>query len=314
MHKTVVTTGCDANFYPFMADALSSLRGLGLDTRADIGILDFGLAEDQLAALKSQGCTVVKPVWTLELPKDLEDNRALALIARTALRDYFPGYNSYLWFDADAWAQTSEFFDLMVEGTRARGAAIIRENGAGYRRDLTYMRWWYGHMVATYGLIDGVELAYGPAINIGILGLSDTAPHWEAWIRHYQKMIHMRHKANLDQHAFNAAVEMEGLAVAELPARCNWICTLSTPRWDSRRNFVCEPNGIPLSVIHLAGPDKRREYELRVSHGTALITPLTYDAVHALRNGKGGRPQSTRISRQRFLPPYENLRRFLQVG
>src|SRR6185369_6444697 len=119
-----------------------------------------------------------QPTWTLPVPEDKRVPHDVGLVARTALRDYFPGYEVYLWFDADAWAQTPEFFDLFTEGAKAKGAAIVRENGTGMKRDWLYNRWWYGHMMAAYGPLGGIKAAYPPAINIGILALSANAPHW----------------------------------------------------------------------------------------------------------------------------------------
>ena len=139
----------------------------------------------------------------------------------------------------------------------------------------------------TYGLVTGVRQALKPAINIGILALSDTAPHWQAWIDHYQRFIRQRRKINLDQHAFNGAIEFENLPHALLSAQCNWICTLSPPVWDEENKLLCEPGtGAPLSVLHLAGPDKRRIYDLRKKGGGMISTPLTYTAMQERRSGQ----------------------------
>ncbi len=285
--SVIVVTGCDANFYSFLEEAIKSLVALGIDQRADIGVLDLGLEPEQLDSLRSLGCTIERPTWTLPVPvpENLRVKHEVGLLARTALRDFFPGYSVYLWFDADAWAQTPEFFNLFVEGAKAKGAAIVRENGTGYKRNWLYNRWWYGHMMASCGPLDGFRVAFPPAINIGIVALSATAPHWQAWIDMYRDLILRRGKANLDQHAFNAALTLNNLPNALLPARCNWIATLSTPFWDPARQLLCEPNATtqPLSVVHLAGPDKRRAYRLtQTTHGE-ISTPLTYAVVGTLR-------------------------------
>lgn len=284
--KTIIMSGCDAKFYPFLEEAMTSLFDLNLRDHADFGILDLGLAPEQIAALKSWGCIIVQPTWTIDVPQELRVNHQIGLVARTALREYFPGYQVYIWFDADAWAQTPEFFHSMVEGVQSQGAAIIRENGAGMHRNALYNKWWYGHMMASFGIINGLKVAYPPAINIGLVALSDTAPHWDAWIRYYKIMIDKRHKTNLDQHAFAAAIELDHLPAALLPARTNWITTLSAPYWDAKNKMLCEPkasNTKPLSVIHMAGPDKRRDYELRTLDGSILRTPVTAPAIKALQ-------------------------------
>lgn len=285
MKKVVVITGGDSNFFGFMAEALESLFALNIERRADFGILDLGLSSLEVNALQALGCAVRKPEWTLPVPKQSRLSHEVGLIARTALRDYFPGFQVYLWFDADAWAQTPEFFQLFVDGAKAKGAAVVREDGPGVRRDSVYKRWWYGHMIASYGLLKGIKIAIRPAINIGVVALSDTAPHWQAWINHYTNMILARNKINLDQHAFNAALELGRLPRAAIPARCNWICTLSQPVWDGQRKLMCEPSraAAPLSVLHLAGPEKSRPYTLAQTSRGKLTTALTYSAVQGIR-------------------------------
>jgi len=285
MGKSIIlATGCDSRFYPYLEEMLKSLVGLGIDRKAEIGILDLGLDPSQLQVLRARGCIIVEPKWTLSIPSMTKSRLDLGYVARSALREYFQGFSTYIWVDADAWAQTPEFFDGLVHGATTQGIAVIRENGTGYRRSPHYQRWWFGHMMATYGAITGFRLGMKPAINNGIVALSDTAPHWKAWTHHYERIISKRKQLNLEQHALNAAIELEHLPYALLPARCNWICTLSTPAWDKTRKIFCEPNKniIPLSVLHLAGPDKRRSYQIRDVSGDTFSTPLTYSAYKTL--------------------------------
>jgi hypothetical protein len=283
--QTIIMTGCDANFFDFMSETLASLEALGLQHEADIGILDLGLTAEQVSSLAARGYKVVKPGWTLNVPQELRKSYLVGFDARTCLPDHFPGYEVYLWFDADAWAQTREFFDVLVAGARKDGAAIIRENGSGYHRDFLYNKWWYGHMVAAYGPINGLKVAWLPAINAGIYALRADAPHWQIWRRDYQLMIDHRKKLNMDQHAFNASFVLHKLPHTLAPPTCNWICTLSPPHWNAQTKKFVTPDAAakPLSVLHLAGPDKRRIYTLPQLGGGALATALTYQAYVPLR-------------------------------
>lgn len=279
----IIINGCDENFFPYMEESLQSIFALNLHKRADIGILDLGLSQPQIAALQAMGCTVVKPTWTLSLPETMRAEHQIGLVARTALRDYFPGYKVYLWFDADAWAQTPEFFDALVNGAREKGAAVICENGAGYGRDYLYTRWWFGNMMAAYGPLRGFRVALKPVINIGIMALSDTAPHWEAWLRYYTDFVERRKRVN-NQHSFNAAVRLANLPCAFVSSRSNWITVLSAPAWDPKRKLLCEPDKAakPLSIVHLAGPDKKRVYRLKQTTGGTIDAVLTFNEIKKL--------------------------------
>ena len=124
-NSVIIITGCDAFFYPFMEEALKSLMALGLEKQADIGILDLGLDPGQLQVLQAQGCIIRQPEWTLDVPEEIRVNKMLGLVARTALREYFPGFSVYLWFDADAWAQTpqaTQIVDRIQQTARLRMA------------------------------------------------------------------------------------------------------------------------------------------------------------------------------------------------
>jgi hypothetical protein len=285
--KVVIATGCDAQFYPFMLEALGSLHALRLDDRADFGILDLGLRGDQKSELSAMGCIIRRPTWTLPVDQALSKPHEVGLVARTDLRSYFEGYDVYLWFDADAWAQTPEFFDLFVDGAIARGAAVVRENGRGMRRNWLYSRWWFGHMIASCGVVDGFRVSLPAAINLGIVALASDAPHWAVWREMYRHMIVCRGKASVDQHAFNAAVHLRSLPTALLPARCNWVVTLSQPQWNPATKQLWEPRGPnPISVVHLAGPDKRRTYDIESASGGKISTALTHTDISALTSNK----------------------------
>lgn len=283
-NNSIIITGCDSNFFDFLMQCTDSLLAAHADAKADMGILDLGLNEEHLAILAAKGFIIRKPVWPDYVPVEKRIPHMVGLTARTELREYFPGYKTYLWFDADAWAQTGEFIEPMLEGAKASGIAIIRENGANYSRDFVYNKWLYGNMILCYGIIDGIRASFKPSINIGIIALSDTAPHWQLWTDYYKRCIEKTAKINMDQHAFNAMVEIEGASNALMPTRYNWIPTLSTPSWNNERKMLCEPDNIdkPLSVIHLAGPDKARKYQLKTGRTSEIFeSALTYRAVCA---------------------------------
>jgi hypothetical protein len=281
--STVIVTGGDATFFAFIHNAVLSLLAVGLDAEAEIAVLDQGLLPEQVDTLVALGCHVASATWAIDVPHALRNPKQVGLVARTALRDYFPGYDIYLWFDADAWAQTREFFDCMTRGARRTGAALVRENGQGYRRHALYSRWWYGHMLRVCGPVTGFRIARKPAINIGVMALAANAPHWDAWRTLYERFIERCKRVNLDQHAFNAAVELYRLPYSLVPSRCNWIPRLSVPVWNADQSRLHEPAGEPLSVVHLAGPDKHERYRLQCAGGEKIGTSLTYDAFRALQ-------------------------------
>lgn len=284
MKKPVILiTGCDANYFHFLKETIVSCERAMGSRLPDVGILDLGLAPEHRDWLSARGCTLVIPEWTLPVPESLRKKHELGLIARTALRDYFPGYQVYLWFDADAWAQTPEFLDVYIDGAKANGAAVALEPIPMLARGYLYNRWWFGHMISAFGPIKGASVAARKTMNIGLVALTDTAPLWDSWAKHYVHMIERTKRVNIDQHAFNAAVYLDHIPTTFVPFRNNWIPLLVAPIWDAERKLLCEPqSGTPLSVIHLAGPNKKRTYSLQSRpDGALFVSPLSFDAIHA---------------------------------
>ncbi len=281
MRREIIITGGDATFFPFLIGAIESLRAHAQTAARDLGVIDQGLTNEQRAQLAALGCKIVQPEWTLPVPQEARLLRNIGLVARTALREYFPGYRVYLWFDADAWMQTPEFVAAYIEGALATGAAVAREDGPGYRRDWNDLRWWIGNMLASFGPLDGLRCSLVTSINIGVVCLTDTAPHWDAWKQLYTQALERTGKVNMDQHAFLAAIHLRGLPTSFLAARFNWLPHLSCPIWNPQLRLLCEPVAPhrPLSVIHLAGPRKDRPYELTRLNGGSFATSLTYPAM-----------------------------------
>lgn len=277
----ILVTGADARFAELMFDALASLRACGALDQVHTGVLDLGLSKEQLRELDAYAPQIVKPHWPHFVPRGLRNRSQLGLTSRPFLRDLFPGYKVYVWFDADAWAQDQAFLARYVHGAQQRGAAVALENGWGYRKSAREMRWWFGNHIRTFGAIQGVQLSLRTSLNIGILAVSCNAPHWAAWSSRYAESIDRTGKLNLDQHAFHAAVHLDKIGTTFLAAADNWLPILSVPVWDETGFCLREPgpHGAQISIIHLAGPDKERLYQVQGSRNGA--TSLRYRAMLA---------------------------------
>jgi len=285
--RTILVTGADARWYPLLQAALNSLFDTNCRGSVAIGLLDLGLDTDQLSSVAANEIQIVKP--------DVEVNPAhakthglggaLGRAARFHLRDYFPGYEVYIWFDADAWVQTTEFLEPFILGARRRGAAVAREDGIGYCFSEREKRWWNGNMMRLYGRVRGTYLSMLKSINLGVLALAANAPHWAVWEKRFRQAVDHLNKLDVDQHAFFAAIHLDRLDVQFMPARFDWICTLSTPKWNPNRGLFCEPGRQhrPISILHLAGPSKERQYDVATLAGTSIGTGLTYEDARRLR-------------------------------
>ena len=74
---------------------------------------------------RANAAHVVEPGWDLPVGEKLrtEKPELRGLTVRPFLPNYFPGYDAYLWIDADAWVQERYALDWYIEEA-AKGALV----------------------------------------------------------------------------------------------------------------------------------------------------------------------------------------------
>ena len=75
-------------------------------------------------------------------------------------------------------------------------------------------------------------------------------------------------------------MERPEVETAILPASCNWICDRGIPMWNDSARAFCEPVAphAPIGVLHLAGPAKRTEYDIKRTEGGAFRARILHGA------------------------------------
>ncbi len=269
MTGTMIITGSDAGYFEYARELILSLdRQATRD--ASLGFLDLGLAEEQRQWLRERGATVVRPQSRLDFRGREWPVGMFGYLARPYMRENFPGFDTYVWLDADAWLQDSHTIAEPVAAATDTGAAFVRQREPSYRYTWWLRGWFVKHYVLGYGVVRGLLLASMPAINNGVFAIRAGAPHWDAWHRHYQAAYDRTQLPGPhDQFSLNAAVLVERLPASYLPATYNWICDLARPVWDAETGTFRVPRGPHelIRVMHLAGPAKKLDYDLEVLGG-----------------------------------------------
>src|ERR1019366_3197819 len=79
------------------------------------------------------GAILKEPGWDLDFPgRAALPRHYQAMTARPYLPRHFPGYETYLWIDADAWVQDDAVLDLFIATARRGELAIVPEIDRGY--------------------------------------------------------------------------------------------------------------------------------------------------------------------------------------
>lgn len=263
--KTIAITGGDAAYFDLLRECVGSLRATPEGQAMALGILDCGLTQEQRTWLAEQGAAFVTPDWDFDFPAraKLKDGYK-ALTARPFLPRYFPGFDLYLWIDADCWVQQGDALALFQRAARTGALAVAPEIHRSMRH--------YRHAWKEFSTVNGAayEAAFGketaerliryPLINAGVFALRSDAPHWQGWADLLRDAL-QRSADMTDQITLNVLVYDHGFACEPLPSRCNWPVHHATPAWDAERGLFVEPAMPyePLGIVHLTIHTKRLE-------------------------------------------------------
>jgi hypothetical protein len=278
--RTVIVTAADEKFFSLLQGLLLSIRDKRTADGFSIGVLDVGLTAEQLAWLGDFADLVVVPEWDLQVPDEVRSQRPeMSLTARPFLPKYFPGFDVYLWIDADVWVQEWSGLDLYIAGANANALAATAEVHRAYRPGGVVTKWRYDAFKAAYGVKVAQALVLASHINAGVFALKRDAPHWEVWADCLRQAIENSGTARKsNQMSLNYAVHVRRLPVQLLPATCNWTCNLALPMWDEKKHRYCEPflPYEPIALMHLTANTKDKEFKIGTTSGKVRKTSLRY--------------------------------------
>lgn len=284
--RILIVSATDSRFLPFLKGMLASLQPTLTRPNVGLACFDIGLDPGDHAWLSGQGAAVVAPRVQFGLDPADHSPALLSFLARPFLREYFPGYDVYVWIDSDVWLQDQGVIDEYVEGAIADGMAITHERERAYRFQAWLFGWTLKHFVLGYGMPNAAYLISRRHVNAGFFAIRADAPQWDEWARRYEAAI--RRTGALvphDQFALNHALHggwagSAGRSRARLPParlldpRCNWICDRGAPMWNDAEAAFCKPYPpfTPIGALHLAGPAKRKTYDIQRTGGGSFKT------------------------------------------
>src|SRR5437870_6190691 len=129
----LISSGADRGYFPLLRDTVQSIRARHRE--AAIGILDFGFAPEHREWLVPRVSHLVQPGWDFDFPdRERTPEARKAQLSRPFLRRHFPGYDTYLWIDADAWVQDWRAVELYLTAAGPDKLAITPEIDRAYKR------------------------------------------------------------------------------------------------------------------------------------------------------------------------------------
>ena len=263
MGKVALITGSDAKYFDLLWSLVRSIRHFDEARKCDVVALDAGLHEPQKQRLREVGVKVADVGWGFpfiteevgaKLPQHLK-----CLIVRPFLPTAIPGYDYYMWLDADTWLQSDEAISAYISAANSADIAITPEihHLYEYLYDLgnSTRSSHYTIYERVYGADIAKILAVLPILNAGVFAARADSPLWELWKEEMGNAMQRSNAVNCDQVTLNRLLHSKRLLAARLPPELNWICASQEPLWDSERGIFVTPGPRPrrIEVMHVTG-------------------------------------------------------------
>ena len=269
MKKNVIISLADSNYFELLNELVDSITSFEERKNIAICILDAGLTDQQRDILSKKVDEIKSAEWDIEVSAFKVKGREWlkSQVSRAFLPKYFPGYEKYLWIDADAWVNSWDAIELYFKGCENNKLSIATSADRAYGRVLR-ADWVFGSFARiksqnykhakSSGFSEKIarEVALKPHLNIGVFALEINAPHWNVWQKNLKLALKKGRIWGSEQIAMNITIYSDNLAVEILPAYCNWThIGYGGFKFDKERNTLVEPY-LPnheIGIVHFAG-------------------------------------------------------------
>lgn len=330
--KAIVVSGCNSDYFHYLRDLLHSFFACGAAQKYDFGVIDGGLAADQLDWLRGFGVhTIVKPDWPIS-GLEGQPEWYKVCIGRPFFPNYFPAWDIIVYLDSDTWLQVSDVLDAAVEGARQDGFAALPITDRclwplKVQTNVVFSMQWHMNCLEQYF---GPEIArqfqLHPILSGSLFAGRRDAPHWAVWQQLMAQGLRRKIYYDVDQASMTLAVHQSNFPTHFLPLHHHWIGHLGPIGLNTRTATYVEPYlpHHPISSISLAAHSKTDPVMVRTTDGRTLSRLLRYG-----QQGKrfsisvalaGGQQIVDGIASPRFRQSVfdaigsESAVRFLQIG
>lgn len=243
MKKNVIVTGSDKKYYPFLKNLVNSLINSNSLDICDLCILDVEDNSQYLEELDSKITKKKKANFNLNiLFKDRQDWFKL-LTERPFMKDYFPGYDKYIWMDADTEVLSNDGIKNIIDACDDKDLAIAPEINESYvfknskfgikkifKSFYKISGWSFKNYRKYFSDRIGEDLFFKPLFNNGIFCLKSTSKIWDLWKTEYQGALNKAKTSygiKTDQLSLNKIIYENFEKISILDSTNNWLVSRS---------------------------------------------------------------------------------------
>ena len=244
-----------ATTFPYMRRAKNKAHEFSFS------VLDCGLLPHDIEWLTVRGVSVVsinQP--TLEHSRTFEPGN-IGFTERHALPTHVPGFDIYMWIDADAWVQSfSKGIWPYLTYAETHDVAIVPE----IDRQIVYnphlrtitKGWALGNYSKYFSAEAAKTLAEFPMLNNGVFAARGDSPVWQLYASAMQFALDTNNgkpEFGIDQVSLAYAIYCGGVKFYPLPLGCNWMVTHATPVLFDKTDTLLEPMWPfnQIGIVHL---------------------------------------------------------------
>ena len=271
MKKVIFVSSADSNYFPMLAEWIHSIRRHPESADMDIGILNAGMNEREVEYLRAQGCIVKETEWPAKFPswKIRGKDYLKSCICRPFLPDYFPGYETICWMDADTWVQNWHVIPQFLNAAQNGNMALTTQMDRAYPRQMR-IKWlgpipikirgfYMNNAREAFGLKMAKDLYPFTVLLAGMFAMRADAPHWKRWQEIMLKGLKKGKIFTAEQLSLGILCHLEKYPIDILPGWMHWLCTYPT-HWDEAAQMFTEPYTPheKIGVLHMSGVDEMR--------------------------------------------------------
>lgn len=269
--KILICTGADHNYFPLMREMIHSVKRFPQSAGIDFAVLDGGLSDSDKHWLKDNVQHIHSPDWPSDIARKKAGGKEYlkSCVCRPWLNKFFPGYDLYLWLDADVWVQNWEAIALYIEAAQTGKLAAAGQVDRGYPRT-TRIKWlgpfplkvsgfYFSNGKKAFGYKLAKKLYRYHILQAGVFALRGDAPHWAHWQNLVLQAVKKGKVFTAEQLSMGVMCHVDGLPFELLPAWSNWLCNNPPPLEKETGKFI-EPF-LPrqeIGIMHISGYDKLR--------------------------------------------------------
>lgn len=285
MKKVAIFTGSGSDFYFKIENLIKSLKRFKSFYKSDLFILDVGLKNEEKQKLSKYAKKIITPADNFKFNFVIKNKWSRLYSSRPFIKDYAPGYETYIWIDSDIIIQKYQaLIDLEII-TRNGKLGIVAESDNCYisnsvlNNDMNdgyekiyknlYIRrgWTYKNLRKYFNEKIAENYSSLPCLNAGFFALPHNSNYWKLWRELYQEVLlkfNDEKSVSMDQTTLNLAIYSNIKSTTILDSKYNFLVKRAMPSLN-KKNLYCKPNfpHEPVYCLHFSGIDMKKMYKLK---------------------------------------------------